>query len=70
MTTFATQDTERLLTELEARTRSAWATYRDELETLDGRAYEDAEEAAWAQLQAALLELETARAELAISGAD
>ena len=67
MTTFATPDTERLLAELDGRTRAAWTTYRDELSSLEGRAYDDAEAAAWEQLQATLHELAIARAELAVS---
>lgn len=68
MTTFATPDTERLLAELDARTRVAWSSYRDELSSLDGRGYDDAETAAWDQLQATLRELAIARAELALPG--
>jgi hypothetical protein len=64
MTTFATPDTERLLAELDARTRVAWTSYRDELSSLDGRAYDIAEAAAWEQLQATLREVEIARAGL------
>jgi hypothetical protein len=67
MTTFATPGTARLLAELDARTRVAWTSYRDELSSLEGRAYDDAEAAAWDQLQATLRELEIARAELAAS---
>ncbi len=66
MTTFATPDTQRLLAEIDGRARVAWTSYRDELTSLDGRAYEDAEAAAWEQLQATLRELEIARAELAV----
>ncbi|MGH2943837.1 MAG: hypothetical protein ACRDLN_13790 [Solirubrobacteraceae bacterium] len=68
MTTFATPDTERLLVELDARTRIAWNSYRDELSSLHGRDYDDAEAAAWDQLQATLRELAIARAELALPG--
>jgi hypothetical protein len=67
MTTFATPGTARLLAELDARMRIAWTSYRDELSSLEGRAYDDAEAAAWDQLQATLRELEIARAELAVS---
>jgi hypothetical protein len=67
MTTFATPRTARLLAELDARMRVAWASYRDELSTLEGRAYEDAEAAAWDQLQATLRQLDVARAEIAVS---
>ena len=65
MTIFATPDTARLA-ELEARTRVAWTSYRDELSSLEGRAYDDAEAAAWDQLQATLRELAIERAELAL----
>ncbi|MEY2512809.1 MAG: hypothetical protein QOJ89_167 [bacterium] len=60
MTTFAAlQDAER---EFEARTHAAWTAYSDELRGLDRIAYEDAEPAAWDQLQATLRELEELRA--------
>lgn len=68
MTTFATPDTASLLAELDARIRVAWTAYRDELSTLEGRAYDDAEAAAWDQLQATLREVEVGRAELAPPG--
>jgi hypothetical protein len=68
MTTFATTDAKRRLAELDARTRVAWTTYRDELSSLEGRAYADAETAAWDQLQATLGEVEIVRAELASTG--
>ena len=60
MTTFAAlQDAER---ELEARTHAAWTTYGDELRGLDRIAYDDAEPAAWEQLQTTLRELQELRA--------
>ena len=58
MTTFAALPDAQ---ELEALTCAAWTTYSDELRELDGRAYADAEIAAWDRLQAALRELEAAR---------
>jgi hypothetical protein len=65
METFAAQpETERRLAELDALTRTAWGTYRDELRELAGRSYDVAESAAWDQLQATLRELETERASL------
>jgi hypothetical protein len=65
MTTFAAQpETERRLAELDARTRSAWSTYREELRDLTSTAYDDAEAAAWDQLQAMLSELASERAAL------
>ncbi|HWI08904.1 MAG TPA: hypothetical protein VNT54_15480 [Solirubrobacteraceae bacterium] len=66
MTTFTTPDAQRRLTELDARTRVAWATYRDGLSGLQGTAYDDAEAAAWDQLQATLGEVEMERAELTL----
>jgi hypothetical protein len=63
--TFAAQpDTARRLAELDALTRSAWTAYRDDGRDLEGRAYEDAEAAAWDQLQATLRELDAERAAL------
>jgi hypothetical protein len=66
MTTFAAQpETERLLAELDARTRAAWSAYREDLRDLSGTAYDDAEAASWDQLQASLRGLEAERAALA-----
>lgn len=66
MTTFAVQpETERRLAELDASIRSAWSSYSEELRDLDGAVYDDAEAAAWDQLQATLRELQTERAALA-----
>ncbi|HTN25936.1 MAG TPA: hypothetical protein VL120_18250 [Solirubrobacteraceae bacterium] len=66
MTTFAAQpETERRLAELDALTRTAWGTYREELRELAGRSYDVAEAAAWEQLQATLRELESERSALA-----
>lgn len=70
MTTFARPDIELRLAELDARARVAWTTYRDELASLEGRAYDDAEAPAWDQLQASLREVEIARADLAPPGGD
>lgn len=62
MTTFAAQqDSERRLAELDALTRCAWVEYREGLRELDGREYDDAEPAAWDQLQATLQELDDER---------
>ena len=66
MTTFAKPETERRLAELHARTRVAWTSYRDELDGLEGRVYDDAEPAAWDQLQATLRDVAIERAELAL----
>ena len=65
MTTFAAQpDTERRLAELDASIRGAWNSYSDELRGLEGRDYDDAETAAWDQLQATLQRLQSERASL------
>ncbi|MDP2712353.1 MAG: hypothetical protein Q8O56_14135 [Solirubrobacteraceae bacterium] len=64
MTTFTTPDAARLLAQLDERTRSAWSSYRDALAGLDGPAYDAAEAAQWDGLQAALGEIEIARAAL------
>lgn len=49
------------LAEIEARERTAWRAYRDELGELSGREYEEREPASWAQLRAMLDELEAKR---------
>jgi hypothetical protein len=68
MTTFAAQpETERLLAELDARIRGAWSSYSEDLRDLARKDYDDAEAAAWDQLQARLRELESERAALAPS---
>ena len=62
MTTFAAlQDAAR---ELEARTQAAWTTYSHELRGLDRSAYDEAEPAAWEQLQTTLRELQELHAEV------
>ena len=70
MTTFATPDSARRRTELDARTRVAWRSYRDELSSLTDRADDDAEPAAWDQLQATLRKVEIERGELALPAGD
>jgi len=65
MRTFAAQpETERRLAELDARTRTAWSTYREDLRELTSDAYDDVEAASWDQLQATLAELVSERAAL------
>lgn len=59
MTTFAAQQDRDA--ELEARELAAWSTYSDELRELAGDAYDEAEPAAWDQLQATLREVEALR---------
>ena len=65
MTTFAAQqDSDRRLAELEALVRCAWVEYQEGLRGLEGHEYEDAEPAAWDQLQAALADVDDERAQL------
>jgi hypothetical protein len=64
MTTYAPNQTDRLLAELSEREREAWSGYRDSLRDLDGRAYDDAEATSWAGLQRTLEDVATERAEL------
>ena len=46
-----------LTREEERRVQEAWATYHDDVRELQGREYEDAEDAAWARLQRRLAEI-------------
>lgn len=57
MTTYAPHDAT-----LDERTRKAWGAYRDELADLTGKAYDEAENAAWERLQETLHEIEEDRA--------
>ena len=56
MTTYTPHDST-----LDERTRTAWTAYRDELSELAGRAYDEAEIAAWDRLQEALRDIEQNR---------
>jgi hypothetical protein len=40
-----------------AAEQAAWTTYRDDLRELEGREYEDAEDASWDRLQRRLREI-------------
>jgi hypothetical protein len=68
VTTIAPPETQRRLAELEQRTRSAWASYQEQVRDLDGRVYEDAEAASWERLQATLGEVAAERARLPPTG--
>ena len=69
MTTLSTQpEIERRLAEIDARTRGAWAAYREDLRRLEGVAYADAEPTSWARLQVALRELDAERVALSATG--
>lgn len=63
MTTFTPNDSTP-----DARTRTAWSVYRDELVELAGRAYDEAEAASWDRLQEALRDIEHDRAALHTGG--
>jgi hypothetical protein len=57
----------RKLTEIDARTKQAWATYNESLRDLQGREYEDAEGQSWDRLQKRLQELDGER-QLVVGG--
>ena len=52
------------LEELAELERTAWSDYRDGLRDLQGRDYEEAEDASWTELQRALADVAAERAEL------
>jgi hypothetical protein len=52
------------LEELAELERMAWSDYRDGLRDLQGRDYEEAEDASWTALQRTLAEVAAERAEL------
>ena len=64
MATFAKDETDTLLEELQERTREAWASYSQSVHGLQGAAYEAAEPAAWAELQSRLRTIEADRIDL------
>jgi hypothetical protein len=57
----------RKLSEIDARTKQAWAAYNDSLRDLDGREYEEAEGQSWDRLQKRLQELDGER-QLVVGG--
>ena len=61
MTTFVPHETDSRMAELEERTREAWTIYSDRLRGLDGELYELEERDSWAELQAALREIDNER---------
>jgi hypothetical protein len=63
MTTYAPNDAT-----LDERTRKAWGDYRDQLADLSGKAYDEAETAAWEHLQETLRDIEGDRAALHTGG--
>jgi hypothetical protein len=56
-------------TELDERTRRAWASYRESLRDLSGRDYDEAERRSWDRLQRKLKQLEGERAQLQAASA-
>jgi hypothetical protein len=64
MTTYAPDDTDRLLEELAEREREAWFAYSQSLSGLVGRLYEDAEAEAWDELQHVLHDISSERTQL------
>jgi hypothetical protein len=63
MTTYAPHDAT-----LDERTRKAWGAYRDELADLTGKAYDEAESAAWERLQETLRDIAEDRTASPTSG--
>jgi hypothetical protein len=57
----------RKLSDIDARTREAWAAYNESLRELQGREYEDAEGHSWDRLQKRLRELDGER-QLVVGG--
>ena len=61
MTTYISDQQAQRLAEIELHTREAWTEYTDELRDLEGRAYEEAEDASWDRLQKRLKQLDGER---------
>jgi len=62
MTTYISDQDARKLADLDERTRQAWTAYNESLRDLQGRDYEEAEDASWGRLQKRLKQLEDERA--------
>lgn len=62
MTTYISDQHARKLADLDERTREAWSAYNESLRDLQGRDYEEAEDASWGRLQKRLKQLEDERA--------
>ena len=58
MTTYISDQQAQRLAEIDLHTRQAWAEYTEELRELEGRAYEEAEDASWDRLQKRLKQLD------------
>jgi hypothetical protein len=61
MTTYISDQQARRLADIESRTREAWTDYTGELQDLEGRDYEEAEDKAWSRLQKRLKQLDDER---------
>jgi hypothetical protein len=61
VTAFTQEHVTRKLSEIEARTKQAWAAYNESTRDLDGQEYEDAEGQSWDRLQRRLRELDGER---------
>lgn len=61
MTTFTSEQRDRIIAELDERGRMAWADYNESLRDLDGRDYEFAETESWDRLQGKLRDLHEQR---------
>jgi outer membrane protein assembly factor BamD (BamD/ComL family) len=62
MTTYISDQQARKLADLDERTRQAWTAYNESLRDLQGKDYEEAEDASWVRLQKRLKQLEDERA--------
>lgn len=67
MTALTHEQVNRKLSDIDARTRQAWAAYTDSLRDLQGREYEEAEGQSWDRLQKRLRELDGER-QLVVGG--
>jgi hypothetical protein len=67
VTALTHQEVTRKLSEIDARTKQAWAAYNESLQDLAGREYEEAEGQSWDRLQKRLRELDGER-QLVVGG--
>ena len=67
MTALTHEEVTRKLSEIDTRTKQAWAAYNESLRDLAGREYEDAEGQSWDRLQKRLRELDGER-QLVVGG--
>jgi hypothetical protein len=67
VTALTHEEVTRKLSEIDDRTKQAWAAYNESLRDLAGREYEDAEGQSWDRLQKRLRELDGER-QLVVGG--